>query len=247
MMAQDAPELEPAPEEVVEEELGTEEAAPEETAPEETAPEETAPEETAPEETASEETAPEEAPEETPEETTEETTETLAQADTEQTAPAEEAPEEATEEATEETAEAEPVSLDYDEELGQSTYQSNCLSCHQANGQGITGAFPPLVEHVPNLYNAEGGRDYLINLQLYGLQGQIDVLGSSYNGVMPAWQQLSDEQIAAVLNHISLTWGNAEQLEGFTVYTADEIAPLRGQGLSPADVYELRQALELPY
>ncbi len=227
MVAQEAPELEPAPEEAVEEALDTEETVPEETAPEETAPEE------APAEEASEEEAP-------AEETTAETTETLAQAETEETAPAEEA-----EEA--EAVEVETVSFDYDEELGASTYQSNCLSCHQQNGQGITGAFPTLVEHTPNLYNAEGGRDYLINLQLYGLQGQINVLGNSYNGVMPAWQQLSDEQLAAVLNHISLTWGNAEQLEGFTVYTADEIAPLRDQGLSPADVYELRQALELPY
>jgi mono/diheme cytochrome c family protein len=120
-----------------------------------------------------------------------------------------------------------------------------CASCHQATGQGVPGAFPPLVGHVPELYNAQGGHDYLINLLLYGLQGEIQVQGQTYNGVMPGWQQLSDEEIADLLNYTATAWGNNAQLQNFEPYEAADIAPLRDAGLSAQDVYNLRQELGL--
>ena len=125
---------------------------------------------------------------------------------------------------------------------GESVYTANCLSCHQANGQGIVGAFPTLVDHVPLLYNTD--RSYLINLQLYGLQGQIQVQGQSYNGVMPQWSQLSDQQIADVLNYVSTNWDNNQDLQGFQPYTPEEIAAERGKGLSSSDVYNQRPSLQ---
>ena len=134
----------------------------------------------------------------------------------------------------------------WDEELGAQVYASNCSSCHQANGAGIPGAFPPLAGHMPELYNADGGREYLMNVLLYGLQGQIEVGGQSYSGVMPAWQQLSDEQIAAVLNHELTSWENEALLEDFAPIAAEEVAGQRGAGLSMGDVLEERQALSLP-
>ncbi len=125
---------------------------------------------------------------------------------------------------------------------GESVYTANCLSCHQANGQGIAGAFPTLVDHVPLLYNAD--RRYLINLQLYGLQGQIQVQGQSYNGVMPQWAQLSDQQIADVLNYVSTNWDNNQDLQNFQPYTPEEVAAERNQGLSASDVYNQRPNLQ---
>ena len=128
---------------------------------------------------------------------------------------------------------------------GESVYQSNCVACHQANGQGIPSAFPPLAEgHVPALLAVEGGRQYLINVLLYGLTGQITVQGSTYNGAMPAWQQLSDEQIAAVLNYAATAWEN-QPPEGFEEFTAEDVASQRDQGLSPSQVHEMRQELPL--
>ena len=128
---------------------------------------------------------------------------------------------------------------------GESVYQSNCVACHQANGQGIPGAFPPLANgHVPNLLAVEGGRPYLINVLLYGLTGEITVDGNVYNGVMPAWNQLSDEQISGVLNYISTAWEN-EPPEGFEEFTPEDIAAQRGQDLSPSQVHEMRQELPL--
>ena len=126
------------------------------------------------------------------------------------------------------------------QELGESTYTANCVACHQANGEGIPGAFPPLAGHIPNLYNAEGGRDYIIQTVLYGLMGEIEVNGTSYNSAMTPWAQLSDEQIAATLNHELSSWGNDEVLEDFSPILPDEVAALRDQGLSSTDVLELR-------
>ena len=126
---------------------------------------------------------------------------------------------------------------------GQAAFETNCASCHQATGQGLPGAFPTLVGHVPALYNAD--RSYLINLLLYGLQGEIQVEGQPYNGVMPAWQQLSDDDIAGILNYVSTAWGNNAQLQGFQPYEAGEIAGARASALSAAEVYALRQELGL--
>ena len=123
---------------------------------------------------------------------------------------------------------------------------AQCAGCHGQQGQGVPGAFPPLAEHMPVLYNADGGREYLVSVMLYGLQGQIEVEGQTYNGVMPAWPQLSDAEIAAVLNHELTSWGNEAMLDDFEPYAGDDIADRRGQGLSGADVLEERQALGLP-
>lgn len=123
---------------------------------------------------------------------------------------------------------------------------AQCASCHGQQGQGVPGAFPPLAGHMPALYNADGGREFLVNVLLYGLQGQIEVAGQTYNGVMPAWQQLSDAEIAAVLNHELTAWGNEAELEDFEPYTPQDVADQRGQGLTGADVLEERQALGLP-
>ncbi len=131
-------------------------------------------------------------------------------------------------------------------ERGQQVYDQNCAACHQGSGEGIPGAFPPLRRHLPALAGAEGGRDYLVDMVLYGISGPIEVEGQAYNGAMPGSAQLSDEDLAALLNYTLHAWENEEQLpEGFESYSADEIDSRRGQQLSPADVFERRQALPL--
>ncbi len=131
---------------------------------------------------------------------------------------------------------------DWDRELGNQVFASNCVGCHQANGQGLPGAFPPLAGHAAEVY-AAGGREYLPQVLLYGLQGPIQVEGMTYNGVMPAWGHLSDDQIAAVINHVVAELGDAP--EGFVPYTADDVAAHRGDGLSSADVHGVRDQLGL--
>ena len=129
---------------------------------------------------------------------------------------------------------------------GETVFTTNCAACHQQNGQGVPGAFPPLAAHAPVLATAEGGRDYLANVLLYGLMGQIEVAGQTYNGVMPPWQQLSDQQLADVLNYVLSAWDNAAMLpEDFAAFSAADVTAQRETQLSSQQVYEQRQRLEL--
>ncbi|HHO55457.1 MAG TPA: c-type cytochrome [Trueperaceae bacterium] len=125
--------------------------------------------------------------------------------------------------------------------LGQSVFESNCASCHQVSGQGIPGAFPALKGNVSATSKLAGGKDYLIHAALYGLQGGIKVDGNSFNGTMPAWKQLSDEEISAVLNYAISGWGD----DGVADISPEDIAAARSQELSSEDVLGLRQSLGL--
>lgn len=127
--------------------------------------------------------------------------------------------------------------------LGESVYMSRCASCHQADGQGVPGAFPPLDENVKELYSL-GGRTYLAGVVLFGMSGPIEVNGDVYDGTMPSWSVLSDEEVAAVLNFVltSLT-GVSEIDEGFEPYEADEVASVRERELSSDSVHGMRTGL----
>lgn len=82
---------------------------------------------------------------------------------------------------------------------GGTIFSSRCVSCHQADGKGVPGAFPPLVDASYVL----GEPEILARIILQGLQGEIEVSGQKYNGIMPPWaSQLNDEEIAAVINYI---------------------------------------------
>lgn len=151
-----------------------------------------------------------------------------------------------TETATEETTLMADASADWDRALGEQTY-TNCVACHQPNGQGVPSAFPPQAGHAPEIYNVEGGRTYMIHTVLYGLQGEIVVDGTTYNGIMTPWGAiLKDEQIAAVLNHVLTSWGNDALLEDFTPITSEEVAAERATPMTAQEVYESRAALGIP-
>lgn len=84
-----------------------------------------------------------------------------------------------------------------------------CFTCHQPNGEGLAGQFPPLAGSDWVL----GDKDRLIKISMYGLMGEIEVNGVKYNNVMappgipPG--SLTDEQIADVLTYIRNDWGNS--------------------------------------
>jgi mono/diheme cytochrome c family protein len=124
--------------------------------------------------------------------------------------------------------------------VGEGAYTANCAGCHQADGQGLPGVFPPLAGHAAELLEAD--RSYLPNVLLYGLTGEIQVGGETYNGQMPAWSQLSDEEIAGTLNYLLSAWAEGGKAPD-QPYTPEEIAPLRDEALSPGDVHALRQNL----
>ncbi len=88
---------------------------------------------------------------------------------------------------------------------GETAYTANCASCHQANGKGLTGSFPPLAGNPA----VTGDPTKLIHIVKYGLSGRIMVGPDSFNGIMPPWaSQLSDDAIAGVVTYIRTSWGN---------------------------------------
>jgi nitrite reductase (NO-forming) len=86
---------------------------------------------------------------------------------------------------------------------GKALYASYCSMCHQPEGQGITGAFPPLAKSDYLMADTKRAIGIIKN----GLQGEITVNGQKYNNVMPA-QALDDQQVAHVLNYVRNSWGN---------------------------------------
>ncbi|WP_276495948.1 copper-containing nitrite reductase [Pontibacter litorisediminis] len=88
-------------------------------------------------------------------------------------------------------------------ELGKTLYAQNCQACHQAEGQGIKGAFPPLAKS--DYLNADVNR--AIGVVAHGLEGQIKVNGELYNSTMPKLK-LSDEEIANVMTFVINNWSN---------------------------------------
>lgn len=103
--------------------------------------------------------------------------------------------------------------------IGRKVYSANCASCHQANGGGTPGLFPPLA--ASDWVLAEG-TDRLQRILFNGMIGPVKVSGAEYNGNMPAWNALSDQEIAAVISYIRNQWGN----KGSEV-TPEEIAAIR--------------------
>lgn len=96
---------------------------------------------------------------------------------------------------------------------GEEVYKKTCMACHQADGKGLPGAFPPLAES--DYLLSDKGR--AIEQILIGSEGEITVNGEVYNGIMPA-QVLSDQEVVDVMNYILNSWGN----EGGTV-TLEEV------------------------
>jgi nitrite reductase (NO-forming)/hydroxylamine reductase len=103
-------------------------------------------------------------------------------------------------------------------EAGAKAFQSACQACHQADGKGLPGAFPPLA-----------GSDYLkadkhraVKNVLQGLTGPVVVNGATFNSVMPPMTQLSDAEIADALTFAMNSWGNA-----FGTVSVAEVAAVR--------------------
>lgn len=104
-------------------------------------------------------------------------------------------------------ADAGPVEIDM-MAMGRGVYTRNCQVCHQADGAGVPGVYPPVV----NSDWVQDNPERLIKVVLSGLVGTIQVNGATYNNAMTAFGGvLSDVQVAAVLTYIRTgdSFGNA--------------------------------------
>ena len=105
-------------------------------------------------------------------------------------------------------------------EGGEKLYNTYCASCHQQNGKGAEGRFPPLVD----ASWVSGDKTRLINVILNGLEGNIEVNGVGYNSTMPKHAFLSDEEAAGVLTYIRKNFGKKDD-----AITAAEVGKLRSK------------------
>ncbi|MGR7811877.1 copper-containing nitrite reductase [Lacinutrix undariae] len=92
-------------------------------------------------------------------------------------------------------------------EFGKQAYMQTCFACHQAEGQGVPNAFPPLAKS--DYLNADVDR--AIGIVLHGKTGEITVNGEKYNSVMTK-QMLSSDEIANVLTYVYNSWGNSKKV-----------------------------------
>ncbi|QDV20534.1 Cytochrome c-552 precursor [Gimesia panareensis] len=121
--------------------------------------------------------------------------------------------------------------------LGKRIY-NNCLSCHQPNGEGVPGKYPPL-----NQSEWVAGDDRILaRILLSGLSGPITVKDKRFNGQMPGWGQLSDRDLAAVLTYVRASWENE-----FPAVSESTITEARSEiGTREAWTLEELKSLELP-
>lgn len=97
--------------------------------------------------------------------------------------------------------------------LGKRQYAAACITCHQADGKGQPGVYPPLA----GSDWVAGSEERLARLVLHGLKGPMKVNGVDYGAAaMPAFGKVagsgynwSDDKIAAVLTYIRQEWGNS--------------------------------------
>jgi mono/diheme cytochrome c family protein len=107
------------------------------------------------------------------------------------------------------------ISLD----SGKVIYAKQCLSCHQADGLGVSNMNPPL-----NTKQVSGNKDILIGMVIKGISTHQEIEGKTYQNVMPAHPEMSDREIADVLTYIRNSFGNKA-----TAVKISEVKSTRGK------------------
>lgn len=114
-------------------------------------------------------------------------------------------------------------------DVGMEVWDARCYSCHAD------------LTYVPALYLADGGRDYLLDLMLFGVRGEVVIEGVPTNLRHRSYASLDDEEIAAVLNLMLVAWGNDDALPSEPdFYRPEEVGAARTPERSNEEVLERR-------
>lgn len=124
---------------------------------------------------------------------------------------------------------------------GAKVYRNQCAQCHQADGNGLSGVYPPLV----GADWVTGHPEVIARILINGLNGPIEVKGNTYNGNMPAFGpgglDLKARDIAGVITYVRQEWGN--EASEVTVEMVEEYLELYAARSSPWQAPELREDL----
>jgi nitrite reductase (NO-forming) len=116
------------------------------------------------------------------------------------------------------------LSLEDQIAAGRTLYAGTCSVCHQTNGQGLPGVFPPLAKSDYLMADKRRSVEVILN----GMTGPVKVNGVDYNSVMPPMSQLNDDEVAYILTYVRNTWGN------------------KGDAVTPAEVTQVRTSTKRP-
>lgn len=99
-------------------------------------------------------------------------------------------------------------------------YSQNCAGCHGANGQGIAGVFPPLINN-PRMQDEA----YVVKVIREGISGPLEVSGQTYNGMMPAMPQISETDAKAIAIYIKGLGGSSAATQPPAATPAAQVDP----------------------
>ena len=127
---------------------------------------------------------------------------------------------------------------------GAALFRSVCQTCHGADGNGVTSLAPPLNKSEW----VTGEMNRLISIVLYGLTGPVSVNSKLYkapeiNGDMPGIfenQEMSDDDIADLLNFIRNSWNNKA-----SKITANDIVAIREKNRGRQNAYTVDELKKL--
>jgi mono/diheme cytochrome c family protein len=121
---------------------------------------------------------------------------------------------------------------------GSQVFDTSCAFCHQAGGVGVPGQFPRLAGRVGEIASKPEGKNFLPQVLLNGMSGRVTVDGEQILGIMPGFDSMSDDDMAALLTYLT-------GLDHAPVaYTPDDIKAARAQPrLAPGDVAAQRAGL----
>ena len=107
---------------------------------------------------------------------------------------------------------------------GEAVYLGTCSTCHQRDGAGLAGVFPPLL----NSDYLMDDKERSIRVVLGGLAEPIAVNGIPYTGNMPPFANLTDHEVASVLTYVRSSFGNSGD-----AVTDAEVATVRATMVQP--------------
>lgn len=107
---------------------------------------------------------------------------------------------------------------------GEAIYTQRCITCHQADGAGLPGTYPPLAG---SEYATAANPGVPARVVIHGISGPITVHGAQFNNLMPPYGvgvQMSDEEIAQLLTYVRSSFGNSA-----SAVTAADVAKARSE------------------
>jgi mono/diheme cytochrome c family protein len=111
---------------------------------------------------------------------------------------------------------------------GEDVWSAHCSACHAR------------LPHVPELAARAGGRSYLIDLVLFGFEGEATIDGERRSFEHPAFGDLADADLAVVLDHTLIAWDEDDTSDDVDRYRPEEIDEARDRDLAPSEVAERR-------